>query len=172
MTRNILNTYDFNEYEKIAREILSEQREEGDEEITDNQILQEALFLMREDEDDIYRELNSFFKDKTVLMVGTCGTWRGNLDGGIVGDFKTVTNALLKDCDYVSIDDEDGRFYIKGSHHDGTNYGEIVVLTDKGIELYEEWENFGVDCTEQELHNKLFNSDEFCSIPRFLGEVA
>lgn len=81
---------------------------------------------------------------------------------------------FIKDCDYIHIYDDKGHLYISATHHDGTNSVEVKILTEKGVELYDEWENDeGVfsNLSEMEIHTKIMNDNKFSEIPNFVERV-
>lgn len=105
--------------------------------------------------DETKEELTRFFNGKTVIFYGTIGTWRGAFAGGQVGEFWELFYKAVRDCDYISLTDENGSLFLKCSHHDGTNNFRIKVLTDAGIEYFERW-NYSTDSrTERHAHEQI-----------------
>lgn len=164
------NNYDGYDYETIKETLI----EDGYDEPSEEQVYSRMSDWEYYDWMDMIHEL----KDKicsSVLVTGTCGTWRGNFAGGKVfseSDLYKNEDSLLehilnkagKDCNYFKIGlNEQGNMFIQCSHHDGTNYYEVKNLTDKGWQAYDDW-NYGIrfkNVTEQEMHEKLYNSNYY-----------
>ena len=140
-------------------------------EIPDSAIYDEIYDMLKMYWDDEKSMMEDFFDGKTLLVCGTCGTWRGNLAAGKVIAYDELWKCW-KDCDYISIYDEGGHFYIKASHHDGTNHFEVKLLTEKGAEYYDRWENSYTDRrSEREIHEALWNNAHYTHIPHYAREV-
>lgn len=156
-----------------------------DEELTelarDNGIIEEdekptdaLLWELRTDEDAlawdaIKEELTRFFDGKTVIFYGIAGTWRGSFDGGKIGDFWTLYGEAFKDCDYISITDENGALIIKGAHHDGTNIYRVKELTPAGVDYFDRWQ-YGTDArTERHAHAQIVK--RYSHRPKFWERV-
>jgi hypothetical protein len=164
----LLNTYDFESYEEAARESFAEFGEDASE----DDITRRAYSLMADDESIIFDDLARYFKYDKLLMIGTCGTWRGVVDGGKIGSFEELARDLLKDCGFIKITDERGRLVIRGTHHDGTNEAEFVKLTERGAALFNNWNyNFDDDRSERDIHAIIYKSNLFSKIPHFAREV-
>ena len=71
----------------------------------------------------------------------------------------------IEDCDYYKIWEEDNILHLKCSHHDGTNYFEIRILANEGLELYENWlyddDDTLSDLNEREIHQKLLSDPKY-----------
>ena len=128
-----------------------------------------------DEESECLREFFNDSKDTTWLLVGTLGLWNGNFAGGFTfKNFGEMFYKATKDCDYWSLWDENGHFYLKCSHHDGTNMFEIREVTKAGEELIEDWEyadsedpqyNF----SEKELHKLLW--ENYSKLPHYAHTV-
>lgn len=174
MTTDIFNNYDvskaYDYQEKFLKEMAKENGENPDE-VTEEEIWERV----GEEEREAWRlnveeNLMDFFSGKTVLMKGTVERWNGKGEGGEIGDFEKLLHDFLKDCDYVHIYDEDGHLFISASHHDGTNEAEVRILTEKGIELYEDWENCEgpfKNLSEREIHEKIMSSSSLSILPEY-----
>lgn len=173
------NYYD-SDREKYTREYLFEEyaTEEGWEtidDIPDNRVWEEMNFNDEIEWDDARAEMRNFFEGKTLLVTGYAGTWRGNLAGGAIIGYDELWKCW-EHCDYVEIYDEGGHFYINSTHHDGTNSWEIRILTEQGINAYDNW-NYGYnrgkwnDLNEREVHEKLAENSKYTHIPHFAREV-
>lgn len=170
----IYSNYDADDYKEGAIEniLYNFADEYADEsEIPENVIYDEVYDMMEmywEDEEHMMRE---FFDGKTLLVRGTFGSWHGDLPAG-----KVITYGELwkcwKDCDYIELYDEGGHFYIKASHHDGTNCYEVKLLTEKGAERYDNWEDDWNDPrSDREIHDVLWNDSHYTHIPHYAREV-
>ena len=84
---------------------------------------------------------------------------------------EEMLQAILKDCDYVKIWSDDGHLFIKASHHDGTHEFEIKLITDKGYNVLEEWEDGEIDMTCYEMYNNLWENEEYTELPRIEKEL-
>lgn len=125
---NIFNNYDIESYLEVAKENLID----NDEEITENNLYQEAAYIEQDDFETAMDELKGFFKNSPVLCIGTTERWYGKKTGCSPFDnFEHMWDAMTKDCEYFHIYDENGHLYIQCSHHDGTNLYEIKKLLPK-----------------------------------------
>ena len=167
--RTIYNNYDlWEDYEEFAREIL----EEYDEEPSEN-----AIWNVINDQDsanwqDEEERLKEFFDDgSTWILQGYSGRWNGTHKGGyIFTDFMDMFRKATTDCDYVHLYDENGHFYLKCSHHDGTNLYEIKKVTEKGINYIDRWENDWNDKrTEEYIHDRVM--ERYSTLPHFAHAV-
>lgn len=115
---------------------------------------------------DMLGEVKRLFGGRDFIACGSVGRWCCVSAGGVVwngDDFRDWLNVAGSDCIYFEILVEDGILKVKCTHHDGTNYWEIKPLTEKGVSAWEDWENsvrFN-NLTEQEMHEKLFNSKHY-----------
>ncbi|MBR7176999.1 MAG: hypothetical protein IKD26_02160 [Clostridia bacterium] len=107
-------------------------------------------------------DLKELLKKKHCLMTGTFGSWRGPREGGkfvnTTGDFI----ACIQHLDEMNIYEENGHLYVAGSHHDGSDFYELKVLTKKGYALAD-YNHFAHD---RKLHNTLFNCNFYSALPR------
>lgn len=174
MTMDIFNNYDVTAAYDCAKEFLLEMSEENGEDpegLTEEEIWEEVGEEERKIwELNVKENLMDFFFGKTVLVKGTVERWNGKGEGGEIGDFEDLLQGFLKDCDYIRIWDKDGHLFVRGSHHDGTVEAEVLILTEKGIEAYEDWENYeGPDSEldEREFHEKLVSDKTLAGIPDY-----
>lgn len=172
MENIIFNNYYDGKREEYAREFLfetygEENRWNSAEDVPENQVWDEMNFNEEVEFDDAMSELKHFFEDKMLVVTGTLGTWRGTFDGGKVMDISNISDCWSS-CDYIKIYDEGGHLHIECSHHDGTNHFEVKVLTDKGVEYYN---NHYYDRTDREMCTTLFGSSKYSHIPHFAREV-
>lgn len=124
--------------------------------------------------DDTFSEVKEFFANKTVIMFGNIGRWNGNFCGGSIGDFETLFNILISDCDYVELLDDNGHFYINCSHHDGNNSMQVKILSERGKTFVENWEydySHKYNFNEQTLHEKIATNNFLSALPHFARKV-
>ena len=122
--------------------------------------------------DDEKDMMQDFFDGKMLIVCGSVGRWTGKFAAGKVITFDDIWKCW-ENCDYISIYHEGGHFYIRSSHHDGTNLFEVKILTDKGAEIYDRWENWEIwkDLNERQAHEKLWNNPKYTHIPHYAREV-
>lgn len=141
------------------------------DEVTDEFVYDVIADDLRFEMEDVRENLRNLFAGETLIAVGHCGTWRGNLPAGNVSDdFDDMFDRMTCDCDYIRIWDENGHLFVECSHHDGTNRFEIKRLTARGIALYEQWEGDWDDKrTRQQIHALLFSYNLFSALPHYFG---
>ena len=157
-----------------AREFLFEEyaEDEGwetEDDIPDNRVDDEVALQEELDWDNFKYEFGKFLKDSNYgfLLCGDVGTWRGSRSGGCyVYSFDDLYK-FWQHCDYIKVYDEGGHLYIEASHHDGNNYAELKELTEKGSEYAGEhyWDS------DQEVHEKLWNSTYYTRLPHYAHRV-
>lgn len=168
--RTVFNNYNlWDDYKEDAVEIL---KENGIENPTEDQIWDEIMFQSNSNWEDEKHELRKFFDDKTCILMGENERWNGKRKAGtIFTDFMEMYYKAMKDCDYVHIYDINGHLYFKCSHHDGTNFYEIKILTDRGIEYLENWD-YGPSSdkrSEQYVHEHIFK--RYSKLPHFAHNI-
>lgn len=155
--KNVLfDNYDFDKYEKMARESLIEDGVD----FSKNTVYELASEIENDDFMNILNELKSFFDDKTVMFTGAIGRWNGTHAGFDIGDFDDLFSEYTEDCDYFEIYDDDGALYIRCSHHDGTNLFQVLTLTNKGARAFDDWQySYGkyAKLDDKEIHKLLLN---------------
>lgn len=166
--RIIYDNYDVSQMYDDAKDFLLEEHDE--EEITDSMIWDQVYLGDSLNWDDEHERLKDFFTGRGYfLLMGTVGRWNGRYEAGYVfNDWDEMFYKAIRDCDYWKIWDENGHFYLKCSHHDGTNLFEIKRITYKAVDFLENWEN---DKDEAEKHNIIWNSNFLSSLPHFAAEV-
>lgn len=171
---DIFNNYDVDVAYEDAKDFLTDmaiENGESPDDVTEAEIWDRVREMEAEAWETDVESLIDFLSDKTVIFQGTIGRWNGTFPGGKIGDFEDLLQEFLKDCDFVRIWDKDSHLFVRGSHHDGTIEAEVRILTEKGIEIYEDWKNYEGpfnDLSEQELHTKIMNNDELSEIPKFV----
>lgn len=118
--------------------------------ITDQQVW-DYMSCMEQDEWEDMKSLMKGFDNNGWLVLGTTGRFDGTRKGGFVAEtFEEVLDKVCKDCDYIKVFcDEYHRLYVQASHHDGTNFVQVMSLTAAGKDLYDTWNS----CTIGYYHN-------------------
>lgn len=169
----VYNNYDL--WEDYSEEAKNHLEEESDGmEVTKDAIWNEIHFqdgIVWEDENS---RLEDFFTGRGYfLAMGIVGRWNGNFSGGQVFDnWQDMFDVLAEDCDYWKIWDEDGHFYIKCSHHDGTNLYEIKRINEKAYNFIDNWSyNWNDARTEEEIHKIVWESNFLSGLPHYAKSV-
>ncbi len=172
MKHTIFNNYYSSEREDETRKFLFEEYSEENnwksiEDIPDEEVFKEMSF-----EEDISWEsekevLSDFFEKDYFIVYGSFGAWNGRRPAGkIISGFNQLSDAW-QNCDYINIYDENGHFYIKCSHHDGTNFYEVKRLTSKGLDYL----NNDYNWHDQKAHETAFNCNLFSGLPHYANIV-
>lgn len=165
------------EYEQEIRNFLFEEYGEYNDwetpdDISDEEVYEEMHFNDEISWNDFKTEAENFFDDY-FLITGSVGRWNGRFRGGkVISSLDELINCFCE-CDYITITDENGHFYIEASHHDGTNYYEVKRITEAGLEYMQRYEdrcNWG-EYDEEFLHDKLFNNSHYTHLPRYAKTV-
>lgn len=167
--RVIYDNYDlYNNYADDAKENLAE---DGIENPSDDELWDLINFLDSCDWEEVKEDLDNFFSEGTWIMTGTVGRWNGIYDSGIMfTDFDSAFSMATKDCDYISLYDENGHLYLTCSHHDGDNMFEIKRLTEKGEKYFENWEyNYNDTRSEKYIHKQLM--EKYSVLPHFVHKM-
>lgn len=155
---------------QAARENLIDGGKNEDD-ISESDILEELDFIDRINWEDAYFELKRFFEDKApaYLMQGTAGTWMGpRACGHVFTEFSEFIEKAMRDCEYLSIYDENGHFFVECVHHDGRNIYEVKAITRAALAYIENWAS---DKTDQEKHATVFGCNFFSSLLHFARDV-
>lgn len=141
--------------EECIEKHLESYPEDTNYEPSDDEIWEEIHFQEEINWDEISYQLDKIFNSKdTFLITGSAGRWDGShMGGSIINSFKELSKAW-NDCDYIKMYDQNGRFFIKASHHDGTNCWEVRRLNQRGVKYAEDhsW-----DMEPRELQEKLYD---------------
>ena len=142
----------------------------GNEDPSDSEIWDEVY---RYDEfnwdEEKYNLKEVFDNGNKFLAVGTCGLWHGNYDDGFMFDSFDQLMENFRDCN-LKLWDENGHFFIEGSHHDGTHLVEIKQLTQKGEQYYDNW-NWGPSSDtrrEFDVYKKLFTDSHYSHLIHYM----
>lgn len=139
---------------------------EDESEITENDLINWRYEESETDWECVYDGLKRFFADKTVGFFGQVGLWHGVYNAGKVGDFEDLFCKATTDCDYVEFYDENGHLFLTCSHHDGTHHFEIKIVTDKGTDYLDRWEDNENDKrTEEQVNDQIFK--RFSKVPNY-----
>ena len=118
--------------------------------------------------------LRKFFQNGDLwLLTGTIRLWDGDFQHNFVFQtFDEMLNRVGRDCDYFRFWDENGHFFIKCSHHDGTNYAEIKHITPEGKRLIENWgstHSKRYDFVARELYERIYR--RYSTLPNYANEI-
>lgn len=178
MKNNVCMVYD--NYDLFSDEAIQEVKnwllecDYSEDEITDNIIYSYINDNDADNWETARTELENFFSDKyRCIIFGVVGRWNGTFAAGTIFDgdeIIDILNKALRDCDYISITDENGHLYISGTHHDGTVCYEVKILTDRGVEYLGNWDYAWNDKrTEQYVHNQIVK--RYSVLPHFTAKV-
>lgn len=170
------DNYDLDDlFEETKKELLDSETFTEDE-LTDDVVWNCVYDIAAENFNNIFQEIENWADNNQVLFIGSVGRWNGTFAGGKIGDFSTLFTEAIEDCDYYKIWEEDKVLNLKCSHHDGDNYYQIYVLTDEGLELYENWlfdeDDTLSDLSEKEIHQKLLSDPKYVldkSFSKYMG---
>lgn len=166
--RLIYSNYDPEDYREGAIKNL----ELNEIEVTENNIQDEIYSMLQEDWDIEVERINELFNGK-IIVLGTTEQWTGKQSGGqIYNSWSDFISDFGEDCDYFKLWDENGHFFVKCSHHDGTNICEIKPVTKAGEEYYDSWYYDVASirrCGDKEYDviEKMFNSSKYSHVPNF-----
>lgn len=174
--RVIYDNYDlWGSLADVARERLEEANYNNDleEDPSENEIWEEIYFYDRINWSDAIEDLKQWFVGYQYMIRGYVGRWNGTFAAGTVfTDIEKAIREAITDCDYIKIWDENGHFYLKCSHHDGTNLFEIKKIRPKGSVFLEKWEcDFEDPRTEEEIHSIIWNSNFLSALPHFAAQM-
>lgn len=173
----IYNNYDlWNDHAEDARQFLID---EYPEECPDGEPSDDAIWDVIYEDDQITWEdererLRDFFNGRGFWLVrGVVERWNGKSAGGMVfDDFEKMLYTVGKDCDFFKLWDEGGHFYIRCSHHDGTNIFEVKRLSPAGYRFIDNWSyNWQDPRTEAQIHDIVWKSNFLSALPHYAREV-
>lgn len=137
------------------------------DEVPDDMIWKE---IASQNDDELHylkHSLGKIINGNHCLIKGTTGLWHGRKD---CGRFITSVEELfsgLSHLDYIKFYEINGHFYIEGSHHDGSDYYELKMLTKKGVE-YADRNYFAHD---RQLHTTIFDNNFYSTLPRMYTKL-
>lgn len=171
--RVIYNNYNlWDDYSEDVKAFLED--EYPGEEIDENHIWEEIYFQDNDYWEYTYEQLKEFFNGHGYFIICGCvGRWDGKHTAGYVfNNFDDMFFKATRDCDYIKMWDENGHFYLKCSHHDGTNLFQIKRLSYKGYEFIDKWEyDWNDERTKEQIHNIVWNSNFLSSLPHYAHTV-
>ena len=92
--------------------------------------------------EDLDLRFDNSYENKQYVVTGSLGLWDGRHYGYFEDVFDSLREAINKcweDTEDIKIYEENGHLYVCGYHHDGRNYFEIRELTQKGIDMLDDW---------------------------------
>lgn len=133
----------------------------------------------------------------SILVRGSNGLYNGPRGGiTVYENFEDAVDTspnwhggdnIFADCEIDGIWDENGSLFVTGAHHDGRALVEMRQLTDKGEELYSEFQMDGGfylpeggfetmgfvyrEGDENAFIHDLWDNPEMCSKPRYVEKV-
>ena len=116
----------------------------------------------RREWDDFKADMEYVFNKDSYLLTGTCGRWNGPAQGGKFIHSLDDLLECIKHLDYVKFYDENGHFFIKGYHHDGSDSYEMKKLTKKGYEFADR--NYFAH--DRMLHTTIMRNNFYSALPR------
>lgn len=169
----IYDNYDlWEDYKNDAMEFLKSEYPELY--ITDTELWNEIYFYDECNWKNEKIRLKDFFTGHGYfLLMGYNEYWNGKYAAGyLFNDFEDMFYKAVKDCDYWKFWDENGHFYFKCSHHDGTNIYEIKRVSEKGYNFIDNWNyNYNDKRTEEEIHSIVWNSNFLSSLPHYAKNI-
>lgn len=164
----LLDNYNDEYYEGVEERLEKERQEQivaGEDE--DNVYVQDIESYINESSEVQYSELGYYNFPENFLVCGYYSSLYGFGSGAggkaiLNADIYTVLSKAGKDCDYMKLGwkKKNGNLMFIGTHHDGTVTYEIRELTDKGADLYKDWE-YGDRLSNldvQQIHEKMWKS--------------
>lgn len=139
--------------------------EEGwisEDDIPDCVVYHEMEEERRREWDDFKADMEYVFNKDSYLLTGTCGRWDGPAQGGKFIHSLDDLLECIKHLDYVKFYDENGHFFIRGYHHDGSDSYEMKKLTKKGYEFADR--NYFAH--DRMLHTTIMRNNFYSALPR------
>lgn len=157
---------------ELKRELLFEDyaEEEGwesKEDIPDSVVLNEIDADNRNDWEDFIFELEKLLEKDDYILTGTCGRWNGPAEGGRFIQSIDDLYKCIGHLDRMKLYDENGHFYIKGYHHDGSDFYEMKRLTKKGYEYA--YNNYFAH--DRYVHQTIVSCNLFSALPRIAERI-
>lgn len=177
--RIIFSNYNPEDYYEDAKQNIIDNNfdeygedEEEREEPSESEIWDEVNWMMDTDFEDEWDKLTEFFPSGKYILSGSVGRWNGVSTGfDIFNTFEDAYRFATKDCMYVEMYDENGHFYIRCSHHDGTNSFELRMLTCRGVEYYESWDYSWNDKRSHSYIGEKLMSSRYSRTPRYMEKL-
>jgi hypothetical protein len=142
----LLDTYPSSKmFDELKADLEREEGEVSEERVWDK--VDESIRFAIDDFNEALEEMDMTFSEHSAVkseyvLMGTVGTWRGNMVGGKYLDTLPDLLHAMGGVDYVKVYAQDNRVYIEGSHHDGTHHMELrmrkITTTDERWERLEE----------------------------------
>lgn len=158
----------YNPWSDYAKSAAISLLDQGIENPSEEEILEEVYNLNSEDWSSVKESLEEFFDNDIWIARGTVGRWDGKYEAGFIFcDLDELFSKACKDCNYWEISEKKGHLFLKCSHHDGDNFFEIKKITDRGLEFLDNWENgYRPLRTERTIHDSIMRN--YTVLPRYL----
>lgn len=161
--RKDIYTYNeyFNKYVEDFNAMSEEQfSSENNCEKTENNIIDIANDFCSFDYHDFFEAMQNIYCDNKFVVVVENNTWNGKLKGVFVDEnsysLSSCLNNFLKNYDNFKLYQEKNSLHMECSHHDSTNFYEIVELREN-IVNYDNISNSNWKNYTKKLNKKLKN---------------
>lgn len=127
-TRMLLTNMDL-----LSDEEVNEYNEIHETNLTSGEIASE---IATEAWEDFFANLKySPYNNETYAIYGTIGRWNGRFEIELVkcDNLKDVIKRAIGTCDFFKVTQKYGHIEVVACHHDGTNYLNISLLNEKGL---------------------------------------
>lgn len=163
----LLDNYNDEYYEGVEEQLEKERQDQTDVDEDEEDDYEDIYDYINQTSELQYSDLKDYKFPNNFLVCGYYSSRYGFGSGAggkaiLDADIYTVLSKAGKDCDYMKLgwEKKNGNLKLIGTHHDGTVTYEIRELTDKGADLYKDWEygdrlrNLDV----QQIHEKMWKS--------------
>lgn len=160
------NNYDFEEEKNLYIEMLDDAHD-----VTDNEIYEHISFIEQLEWETLKDTLTEMNPNGKWIVMGNVGHWSGSHKGGNVFDgTDCLFNAIADSGERIKVYFEDDHLYFNAADHDGSSCMEIKALTDKGYNVYDNW-NYSYhstieDKSEYQVLEGLWGCNIYSKIPR------
>lgn len=164
------DAYDFDEVKKD----ICESNEMDEDELSDNSVWNAISDYLDSDWSEAKRIINSVngkWENATWIIAGNVTGWRGTRYGLRITDDICALIPTLGESFRITTDK--GHLTIESFHHDGGCNVEAKIVTNKGKEVYENW-NYGKgynNKNEAEILEMIFNYNLFSKLPHLEKEL-
>lgn len=132
--------------------------------VTDEQVWNELSEIEQQNWEDCFERLKELFAGRKCIAYGTIGSWVGNREGAkLFDEVKDAINAIVKDCDYITIENSDeGTIKVTATHHDGTHHMQLKAVNAAGVRHADKWEReCDYNVSEYDMLERIWNSNIF-----------
>ena len=154
------NYYDQNIFESEKQFLFDEYNHENNwctvNDVPDAEVWESLRFNYEALWNDFSVMLRTMY-ESWYIVVGEVQRWNGSFSGGkVFGSLREAIEWVIQDCDYIKVYDENGKFKIQCSHHDGTNNYLIKAITETGYKYIDRWEhNWSDKRSKQYIYNQV-----------------